>query len=170
MRRIAMTPAEAKLDLALWQAEADLCSGEDLYVQFRELNIPSEIAIRLKELLSVVRRLGKKVISIGKIIAIKIVEFIRQHPNLSSGIALAAAVAWLLSSIPFLGVVLAPIALVIGIPVGAVLGHRMDQAERAMPIRDFGVVGLGQDIIEIVRSFLQHFVETLIAVSSEFGQ
>lgn len=165
-----MTPPEARLELALWQADADMASSSDLYIRLTEMGIPSEVAIRLKALLEVVKPIGEKMISIGKIIALKLIEFIEQHPNLAAGIALGAAVSSLIASIPVLGPILGPIALALGVTAGAIAGHRVDMAQGGKVDSDLGLVAIAQDVIEIARAFFQLFIDTMTAVSAEFTQ
>lgn len=162
--------AQSRLELALWETEADTTSSSDLYVRLSEMGLPSEVAIRLKALLEVVRPIGDKVVKIGKIIVLKLIEFIEKHPNLATGIALGAAVSCLISSIPFLGPILAPIALPLGITVGAIAGHRVDKAQGGKMNGAFGLIEIAQDVIEIARSFFELFINTLMAISVEFGQ
>jgi hypothetical protein len=161
-----LTLPQARLELALLQADADLSSSSDLYIRLTEMGLPSEIAIRLKALLEIVKPVGDKMISIGKIIALKLIEFIEQHPNLATGIALGAAVSSLIASIPFLGPILAPIALPLGISLGAIAGHHMDQDRNVT--NDIGPIAIAQDVIEIARAFFQLFIDTLTAVCAEF--
>ena len=165
-----ITLPQARLELALWQADADMTRNSDLYIRLTEMGLPSEIAIRLKGLLEFVKPVGDKMISIGKIIALKLIEFIEQHPNLATGMALGAAVSSLIASIPFLGPILAPIALALGITVGAIAGHRMDKAQGGTMNDDLGLIHIAQDVIEIARAFFQLFIDTLMAVSAEFSQ
>lgn len=164
-----MTLPQARLELALWQAEADMASSSDLYIRLTEMGLPSEVAIRLKELLEFVKPIGEKMVSIGKIIVLKLIEFIEKHPNLATGIALGAAVSSLIASIPFLGPILAPIALPLGIAVGAVTGHRVDKAQGSKMSGESGFSSIAQDVIEIARAFFQLFIETLTAISAEFS-
>ncbi len=166
----AMTLPQARLELALWQAEADMASSSDLYIRLTEIGIPSEVAIRLKELLELVKPIGEKLVSIGKIIVLKLIEFIEKHPNLATGIALGAAVSSLIASIPFLGPILAPIALPLGIAVGAIAGHRVDKAQGGKMNGDLGLIDIAQDVIEIARAFFQLFIDTLVTISAEFSQ
>lgn len=162
-----MTLPQARLELALWQADADTVSSSDLYIRLTEMGLPPEVAIRLKALLEIVRPIGDKLISIGKIIVLKLTEFIEQHPNLAAGIALGAAVSSLIASIPFLGQVLAPIALPLGIAAGAIAGHRVDRADGKRINDDMGVMAIAQDVIEIARAFFSLFIDTLTAVSAD---
>ncbi len=165
-----MTLPQARLELALWQADADMTSNSNLYLRLTEMGLPSEVAIRLKGLLEFVKPIGDKMISIGKIIALKLIEFIEQHPNLATGMALGAALSSLIASIPFLGPILAPIALPLGITVGAIAGHRMDKAQGGTMNGDLSLIPIAQDVIEIARAFFQLFIDTLTVVSAEFSQ
>jgi len=169
MGTTTMMLPQARLELALWQAEADMASSSDIYIRLTEKGLPSEVAIRLKELLDWARPIGGKMISIGKIIVIKLIEFIEKHPNLATGIALGAAVSSLIAAIPFLGPILAPIALPLGIAVGAIAGHRVDKAQGGKMNGGLGLIDIAQDVIEIARAFFQLFIETLTAISAEFS-
>ncbi len=169
MGTTTMMLPQARLELALWQAEADMASSSDIYIRLTEKGLPSEVAIRLKELLEWAKPIGDKMISIGKIIVIKLIEFIEKHPNLATGIALGAAVSSLIAAIPFLGPILAPIALPLGITVGAIAGHRVDKAQDGKMNSGLGLIDITQDVIEIARAFFQFFIETLTAISAEFS-
>ena len=165
-----MTLPQARLELALWQAEADMASSSDLYIRLTEMGLPSEVAIRLKELLEFVKPIGEKIVSIGKIIALKLIDFIEKHPNLTAGIALGAAVSFLIASIPFLGPILAPIALLLGVTVGSIAGHRTDKAQGGKINGDLNPIDITQDVIEIAQAFFQLFIDTLKTISSEFSR
>ena len=113
MNAQVITPAHADLELTLLNADAESIPSSDLYVWLRESGLPSEVAIRLHSLVDTSAKVGGRVISIGKIILIKIIEFVKAHPNMAIGIAVGAAIGALVSMIPFLGVYLAPIVTVI---------------------------------------------------------
>lgn len=165
-----MTLPQARLELALCQADADMANSSDLYIRLTEMGLPSEVSIRLKELLEVVKPIGEKMVSIGKIIVLKLIEFIEKHSNLATGIALGAAVSSLIAAIPFLGPILAPIALPLGIAVGAIAGHRVDKAQGGKINGDLGIISIAQEVIEIARAFFQLFIDSLMTISAEFGQ
>ncbi|MBP9634373.1 MAG: hypothetical protein KBE28_05065 [Nitrospira sp.] len=165
----AMTRAQASLEMALWHADAEAMSSSDLYVWLRESGLPPEIAIRLKELVGFTAKVGTKVVSLGKIILVKLFEFIKKHQNLAVGMALGAAIASIVSSVPILGPILAPIVLPLGIIVGAIAGHRVDKANDHRINGDTSLVSLTQDVIEIAREFFELFVDTMRAVSDEIS-
>ncbi len=163
-----MNMAQAKLELALWQANADMENSSDLYLRLTAMGLPPEVAIRLKDLIGYVKSIQGKVISMGKIILLKVLEFIELHPKLATGIALGAVLSTLVASVPFLGPILAPIALPLGITLGAIAGHRMDVAADGKLNGDSSITSVTQDLIEIVHSFFKLLIDTLIAVSAEF--
>lgn len=167
MKTLEMTRAQATLELSLWQADAEAMSSSDLYIWLRESGLPPEVAIRLKELGDLTAKVGEKVVNLGKIVLTKLIEFVKAHPNLAAGIALGAAVSVLIASIPFLGPILASIALPLGIVVGAVAGHRLDKGNGHSINGDTGFVSIAQDVIELTRDFFKLFIDTIRAVACE---
>jgi hypothetical protein len=145
-----LSTAQANLKLAIWNAEANSVTSSELYVQIQELGLPEEVVSRLHELVSFTQRVAGKVFSIGKIVLLKILDFVKAHPFLIAGAGIGAvigaAIAGLITAIPFLGPILAPIAAILGITItvaGAVIGHKLDKQFQ----------GVGEDIIEIAQQF-----------------
>lgn len=145
-----LSAAQANLKLALWNAEADSVRGSEIYIQIQELGLPEEVVSRLHELIAFTKKVAGKVFAIGKIVLLKIIEFVKAHPFLVIGAGIGAvvgsAIAGLITSIPFLGQLLAPVAAVLGITItalGAVIGHRLDKQFQ----------GVGEDIVEIAQHF-----------------
>ncbi len=97
---------QANLKMALWQVDADSMSSSDSYVWLNDSGLPHEVTIRLHELASYTKKAGNKVLAVGKIVLIKIIEFVKAHPNLATGIAVGVAVGLLVSSVPIIGPVL----------------------------------------------------------------
>jgi hypothetical protein len=163
----ALSLPQANLKMALWQVDADAMSSTDLYVWLNDTGLPHEVTIRLHELATYTKKAGDKVLGIGKIILIKIIEFVKAHPNLvigaGIGAAVGAAVAMLINSIPLLGPLLAPLGAALGLTitaVGAIAGHKIDQRDQGKDVSD-GIVGITQDIIEIAKAFFQLLIDVL---------
>jgi hypothetical protein len=135
-------------------------TSSDLYAWLVDSGLPHEVTIRLHELASYTKKSGNKVLAVGKIILIKIIEFIKAHPNLAMGVALGAAVGLLVNSVPVLGSVLAPLATVLGITIGAIAGHRLDKGKEV----NEGIIGVAQDFIEIAREFFKLFIDVFNAI------
>lgn len=150
-----VSTAQANLKMALWQVDADSMSSSELYAWLVDSGLPHEVTIRLHELASYTKKSGNKVLAVGKIILLKIIEFIKAHPNLAMGVALGAAVGLLVNSVPVLGSVLAPLATVLGITIGALAGHRLDKGKEV----NEGIIGVAQDLIEITRGFFKLFID-----------
>jgi hypothetical protein len=155
-----VSTAQANLKMALWQVDADSMTSSDLYAWLVDSGLPHEVTIRLHELASYTKKSGSKVLAVGKIILIKIIEFIKAHPNLAMGVALGAAVGLLVNSVPVLGSVLAPLATVLGITIGAIAGHRLDKGKEV----NEGIIGVAQDIIEIAREFFKLLIDVFNAI------
>ncbi|MEB3885847.1 hypothetical protein [Lyngbya sp. CCY1209] len=152
MTSSTISPAQANLKMALWQIEADSTSNTELYVWLSDSGLSPEVALRLHEMMSHTQTVGQKVFSVGKIVLIKIIEFVKDHPFLVAGVGIGAtvgaAVAGIITAIPFIGQLLAPIALALGITItaaGAVFGHNMDRRFQ----------GVGEEIVEIATIFFK---------------
>jgi ABC-type nitrate/sulfonate/bicarbonate transport system permease component len=161
MNNLNLSPPQANLKLALWNAEAEALTGSELYVQLQGLRLPEEIVSRLHELITLTQKVAGKVFAVGKIVLVKILEFVQAHPLLVLGMGIGAvigtAIASLIISIPFLGTFLAPIAAVLQTTfttIGVISGHRLDKQFQ----------GIGNDITNIVQQFFSFFVNVFNTV------
>ncbi|MBW4679899.1 MAG: hypothetical protein KME19_07275 [Microcoleus vaginatus WJT46-NPBG5] len=160
-----LSQAQANFKMALWQADAGSMSSSNLYVWLNDSGLPYEVTIRLHELANYTKKIGNKVFDCGKIIVIKIIEFVKAHPNLVAGVGigmtLGFAVNYLVSSIPFIGTLLTPLAAALaaaGIVVFAIAGHRVDKRAQGKEVQN-GLMGFAEDIVEIVQAFFQLMVD-----------
>jgi len=151
-----LSKSQADLKMSLWQVEAEDTTSAEIYMWLRESGLPNEVTIRLHELLTFTRKVAGRVISVGKVILIKIIEFVKAHPFLvtSAGIGavVGVAITGMITSIPFVGPILAPVAIALGIVItmaGAVVGHNLDNR--------FPTVG--KDIFEIAEDFFALFID-----------
>lgn len=150
MKNKALLMAQALLKLTLWDAEAGSVKNSEVYAQLQELGLPEEVVSRLHELITATKKVGSKLFAYGKILVLKILEFVKANPFLvvSAGISavVGVAVTGLITSIPVVGLILAPVAIALGITitvVGAVIGYRLD---KTFP-------SVGEDIAEIAQKF-----------------
>ncbi|WP_035800285.1 DUF2273 domain-containing protein [Crocosphaera chwakensis] len=170
MTSYSLSLPQANFKLALWQAQADSMSDSDLYVWISDSGFVDDVAIRLHQLISTTKTIQGKVISIGKIILIKIVEFIKQHPYLSAGVALGIIIGLLVNSIPFIGQILAPLATVLGITIGAIAGHRRDKRMQGKDIANDTFLGVAEEVVEIAHDFFKLMIEIFGLILQEFKQ
>lgn len=156
-----LSTAQANLKLALWNADASAVNGTELYVELHQLNLPDAVTSQLHEFIYTTKEIAGKVINIGKIVILKILDFIKAHPFLVTGMAIGAVIGSvigsLITSVPLLGPILSPIALALGITItaaGVVIGHRLDKQFQEV----------GQDIGEIIQEFFSLFVDVFRTV------
>ena len=169
MTAATISPMQAQLEIALLNAEAESTSSSNLYIWLRESGMPSEVAIRIQSLVDTTAEVAGQVYSIGKIVVIKIIEFVKAHPNMAIGMAVGASVGALTSMIPFLGPYLAPIAIAIGATMGAVAGHRSDKMDKGLTVNT-GVIAVAQDLLEIAMEFFKLLIDIFNAVFTQAKQ
>lgn len=165
-----LTPAVANLELTLLNAEAESWSSSDFYEWLDKAGLSKEVSMSLKNLIENTKEIAGRVISIGKIILMKILEFIKAHPNLAVGVAIGAAIGALvlLIPIPFVGGLLAPITIALGASLGAIAGNRIDKRENGQPVNtEVGFTALIQDAIEIAKAFFKLLIDIINAVFNE---
>ena len=157
-----LSAPQANLKLALWNAQSQATSSTDLYVKLQSFGLPEEVTSRLHELIEVTKKVAGKAFAIGKIVVIKIIEFIKAHPFLVTGASIAAAISivigGLVASVPILGQMLAPVVTTLGISLtvtGAIVGHKVDSY----------LNGMGQSVQEFnMEQTVHDFFEELMAV------
>lgn len=85
----------------------------DVFSWMINKGVAIEIVTRLHELWDFSLKMGDKLYHIGKIIVIKLVEFVKRNPNMSTGIAIGLGLSWLISQVPVLGWLLGPLVTLI---------------------------------------------------------
>ena len=151
---VVMSPAKAKLQLALLNSSAANLDKRDFIVRFTNAGLPQEIVVRLDELWDKTKLVGGEVINIGRIVLTKIWEFVAANPNMLIGAAVGAAIGALANLIPFIGPMLAPAAMAIGAVLGGIWGFEQDRANRGEVIRK-GPIGVAENLVGLAREFLQ---------------
>lgn len=154
----SMGVGRAQLDLAVMNGRAEQLDETDIFVWLDRAELPVAINSRLTELWAVTREIAGQVISVGRIIVMHIIDFVRTHPHTAMGMALGAAIGALTSMIPLIGPLLAPltaaVASFLGLAAGARLDTGCDSAMSAMILvaRDF--FALLADIFNTLRDAL----------------
>lgn len=166
MTASTISPMQAQFEMALLNAEAESTPGSNLYLWLRESGLPSEVAIRIQSLVDTTAEVAGKFYSIGKIVVIKIIEFVKAHPNMAIGMAVGASVGALTSMIPLLGPYLAPLSIAIGATIGAVAGHRSDKMDKGQTFNT-DVIGIAQDLLEIAKEFFKLLIDIFNAVFTQ---
>jgi len=160
MNAQALSAAMANFKLASLNAEAESIKSSDFYAWLDNSGLPPEVSIRLKDLIEKTKEIAGHVISVGRIILMKILEFVKAHPNFFIGAAVGAAIGSLAHLVPFIGNLLATITVPLGIFIGAFYGHTMDKREQGKTaIPNDVLLGIPQDIIEIAKDFFKLLAE-----------
>lgn len=63
-----LSTAQAKLKMTIWNAEAESTSSSDFYSLLQAMDLPEEVVTRLHQLIETTIKVGKKVVSIGKVV------------------------------------------------------------------------------------------------------
>lgn len=105
-----MTEATADLELTVLNAEASSASFDNAMIDAMKRGLPPEIAARLEALWDKTATVAGEVVAVGKIIVMKILAFLKAHPELSAALGVAAAAYLLFQLVPYIGPLLAPIA------------------------------------------------------------
>jgi len=87
-----LSTAQANLKLALWNVEAESVKSSEVYAQLQELGLPEEVVSRLHELITFTKKVTGKVFAVGKIVLLKILQFVKAHPFLVVGAGIGAVI------------------------------------------------------------------------------
>ena len=131
-----MDKVKGQFELLGLQAKAVKLEELEFVTTFTNLGLPQEVITRLQGLFNEVKEIAGQTINIGKIIIMKLMEFVKTNPNMAIGLAVGLGLSilsgMLISSIPFIGqglsLIITPIVAIIVIPVGILRGHRLDKA------------------------------------------
>lgn len=156
----------AQVKLMALHADTSKMSWTDAVVHFTNNGIPPEVVTRLKDLWEVTKTIGEQVYEIGKILVIKIIEFIMANPGMAIGAVLGAAVGSLTSMIPWIGVMIAPLATSIGAFFGAIAGHRLDKLAKG-ELNSYKDSSMFADLITIAKEFWKTIVEIFQALKEQ---
>ncbi|MDH5392459.1 MAG: hypothetical protein OEY11_04635 [Gammaproteobacteria bacterium] len=159
------TIAQAKL-MALHANTASLC-WTDAVVNFTNNNVPVEVITRLEELWGTTKVIGNQVYEVGKILVMKIIEFIVANPQMAIGAVIGAAVGSLTHAIPWIGPMLAPLTMAIGSFFGAVAGHRLDKIAKG-ELDSFNNSNIFADLVTAAKAFWLGIVEIFKALRQHF--
>ncbi|MNR40436.1 hypothetical protein D3C85_1587220 [compost metagenome] len=107
------------------------------------------------------KRMAGESVAIGKIILMKVFEFVENNPKVFVGAAVGAAFSVLASGIPFVGAIIAPYVAAIGALTGAAVGAAM-QTPKADGSIESGLITLAE-------SFFGLFVAIFKAVKSHLN-
>jgi len=159
----------ASMELMVLQTETRGKEWLDAVVNFTNNGIPPEVVTRLQELWEVTKTIGEQVYEIGKILVLKIIDFIVANPGLAIGAVLGVAVGSLTSMIPWIGTIIGPLAMAISGFFGAIAGHRLDKMSKG-ELGSYKDSSLFADLITIAKEFWKNLVEIFNALKEHFAK
>lgn len=171
MTSTELTLTHSNLEISLMDISEDIFSSNEEDLWLLDSGLQTQITTKLRELITYTQKIGNIVFAVGKIILIKIIEFIKDHPHLVTGIGISLTVGLgiqiLVSSIPFIGTLLAPVGgaltSALGIVILGIAGHRLDKRSQGRYISE-SFIGVAEDIIEITKEFFAFIADILNAV------
>lgn len=142
---------QAMLELTVLNAEAFGRSFDEVVLEGLRSEIPPEILTRMKDLWETTKAISNEVFEVGKIIVLKIIEFLKANPKLAASLALGAAVYLLSNAIPILGPILAPL-------LAAITG-----------IYALGTLATFDDVMKMAREFFAMLVSIFNTVATRWS-
>jgi hypothetical protein len=129
-----MTKEIALKDLLLEEIKAEEYDKNSISDFLMLKNVDQNIKNYMLKLYDITENIGGDMVKIGKIIVVKIIEFVKANPNMLIGMAIGAAAGALASSVvswvPFIGQLLQGLAIAAGAFIGAISGKRIDDLEK----------------------------------------
>ena len=123
---------QATLELELIDNQYQVVDRRKMLALLIKKGVPRELATRLDDIWEETKTIGKKIFQIGRIVVCKIAEFILRYPHTAVGLLVGAALGFLASNVPFLGVILGPAIGTFTMIYGAIQGAEMDTGEKGM--------------------------------------
>ncbi|MDP3008540.1 MAG: hypothetical protein Q8N30_05655 [Methylococcales bacterium] len=121
-----MNKNQATFEVLLLQAEASNLDKVETMAFLSNHGIPLEVITRMNSLWDEVMTIGGQAINIGKIIIMKLIQFVKENPNMVIGLAIGLAIGMLANSVPYIGQFLAPLVTLVFSTLGVLHGHRLD--------------------------------------------
>lgn len=157
----------AQMKLMALQADTKDITWIDAVVNFTNSGVPPEVVTRLKELWETTKSIGNQVYEVGKIIVMKIIQFIIDNPNMAIGLVIGVSIGSLTNMIPWIGSMLAPLAMAVGGFFGAVAGHRLDKVAKG-EINNFQDGSIFTDLITMAKASWKLIVDIFSALKEHF--
>ena len=158
-----MDKNKATFEALLFQAEASGLDKVETMAFLSNQGVPLEVITRMDSLWEQTVMVANQVLHIGKIIIMKLIQFIKENPNMIIGLAIGLGLGMLSASVPFIGNFIAPIVTVAFSTIFVLKGHRLDKTMKGEYIGD----SLIEDTIIIIKKFWSFFYEIFNAVVIE---
>lgn len=186
METSQLSASQARLKLTILSKQAEAKNSYEVYSEMKGLGLPDDIIAILRKILAVTSKVAGKVIAIGKIIVIHLLDYVAKHPLQAAGITVGLGVTFTLgvglhglfamvpglAGVPILGGLLSKLALLIAsicktvfVPimaiapvVGGVAGEILDQK---FPAINEGLQQAAKDFFEFLGKLINAIKDEL---------
>ena len=129
MQQTVTLNVKQKMELISMESKIKQKTTLDMFNELTGMGLSQEAVSALKEIATkTANTIGNKVIEIGKIIIMKIIDFIKKNPGFAIGMVIGAAIGALAVFIPFIGTFIAPMSITLGFSIGGAIGSQVDSA------------------------------------------
>jgi len=96
MKNPELSPSQARLKLVLLNKQAEAKNSWEFYSEMKDLGLPDEVIEILQQVLKVTSKVAGTIISIGKIIVTKLIDYVAKHPLQVAGLAVGLGATYAL--------------------------------------------------------------------------
>ena len=160
-----LASANAKMELAVLNAQSKEFSKIDVITELTNRGLPQEGVTRMEALWDYTKMIAGQVFNVGRIIAVEILNFIRENHNMAIGMVIGAGVGALTSLVPYLGPILSPVSIAVGAVGGAIIGSQLDSGKSA----NGEAFAVGEQLIVMAKKFFGLLAAIFNALMDEFS-
>jgi hypothetical protein len=142
----------------MMNAEVADKSFADVFVELSNKGLPADIITRLEGIWNKTKPIAGEIVQIGKIIVLKILDFIRGNSGLAIGLALGVAICTLIGTIPFIGPFIQDIAGPLILALSALFGIQFETGQ-----------SLFDSAMTLASNFFKLFADIFNAVKEYWG-
>jgi len=154
---------QANFEALLLQAEASKLDKVETMAFLSNKGIPLEVITRMNSLWDEIVIIEEQIINIGKIVIMKLIQFIKENPNMVIGLAIGVTLGMLANAVPYVGQFIAPLLTVAFSTIGVLHGHRLDKIKKG----EYAGDSYMEDVITITKKFWSFFYEIFNALVVE---
>ncbi|MEA3522262.1 MAG: hypothetical protein U9R50_04755 [Campylobacterota bacterium] len=155
---------DQKMALMSMESKAKQKTALDIFNEFTKMGLSQEVVSALKEIsIKTAKDIAGKTIEIGKIIVMKIIDFIKENPGLAIGAAIGGAIGALSFFIPFIGAFVGPIGTYLGAGIGGLIGNKIQNTHEGK-LNSGGLAGEIENAMNIAKKFFNLLKEIFLSI------
>lgn len=164
MAEVIVLTAPQKMALMTMESQAKQKTSLDFFNEFTNMGLSQEAVTALKEIsIKTAKDIAGKTIEIGKIIVMKILDFVKENPGMFIGAAIGGAIGALSLFIPFIGAMIAPYGATLGAAIGVLVGNQMQNTKEGK-LNSGGLTADIENAIDIAKKFFNLLKDIFMAI------